>query len=75
MSNTELATIPPPQPVTNPPAAPEDCGTTPTPTQDVESKSADVERVEQELAPMDGGQAAWMLLAAAFVFETLLWGE
>ena len=30
---------------------------------------------QQELAPVDGGSAAWRLLAAAFVFETLLWGK
>jgi hypothetical protein len=29
----------------------------------------------QELAPVDGGGAAWRLLCAAFVFETLLWGN
>ncbi|KXJ88112.1 major facilitator superfamily domain-containing protein [Microdochium bolleyi] len=28
----------------------------------------------QQLAPVDGGIAAWRLLGAAFVFETLLWG-
>ncbi|KAF5619159.1 monocarboxylate transporter 2 [Fusarium tjaetaba] len=27
-----------------------------------------------QLAPVDGGIAAWRLLGAAFVFETLLWG-
>ncbi|RKL52140.1 hypothetical protein BFJ70_g853 [Fusarium oxysporum] len=27
-----------------------------------------------QLAPVDGGVAAWRLLGAAFVFETLLWG-
>jgi hypothetical protein len=32
------------------------------------------ERQQQELVPIDGGLAAWRLLAAAFVFETLLWG-
>lgn len=30
---------------------------------------------EQQLAPVDGGIAAWRLLGAAFVFETLLWGK
>ncbi|THV65571.1 major facilitator superfamily transporter, partial [Aureobasidium pullulans] len=30
--------------------------------------------VEQSLTPVDGGLAAWRLLFAAFVFETLLWG-
>jgi hypothetical protein len=29
----------------------------------------------QQLAPVDGGIAAWRLLGAAFVFETLLWGK
>ena len=29
----------------------------------------------QELAPTDGGPAAWRLLVAAFVFEALLWGD
>ncbi|TRX96386.1 hypothetical protein FHL15_002658 [Xylaria flabelliformis] len=30
--------------------------------------------LEQELAPVDGGPAAWRLLFAAFVFEAFLWG-
>lgn len=29
----------------------------------------------QQLAPADGGPGAWRLLAAAFVFEALLWGD
>ncbi|GKU22979.1 unnamed protein product [Fusarium langsethiae] len=29
---------------------------------------------EQQLAPVDGGIAAWRLLGAAFVLDTLLWG-
>ncbi|TKX22242.1 MFS transporter-like protein 100 [Elsinoe australis] len=29
---------------------------------------------EHHLTPVDGGAAAWRLLCAAFVFETLLWG-
>lgn len=33
------------------------------------------EMVIQELAPADGGRAAWGMLAAAFVFEALLWGK
>lgn len=33
------------------------------------------ERIVQQLAPVDGGSAAWGLLAAAFVFEALLWGK
>ncbi|OAA49177.1 Major facilitator superfamily transporter [Beauveria brongniartii RCEF 3172] len=31
-------------------------------------------RVEQHLAPVDGGFAAWRLLWAAFMFEGCLWG-
>ena len=31
--------------------------------------------VAQDLQPADGGQAAWRLLTAAFVFEALMWGE
>ncbi|KAH6714704.1 major facilitator superfamily domain-containing protein [Leptodontidium sp. MPI-SDFR-AT-0119] len=30
--------------------------------------------IEQNLAPVDGGIAAWRLIAVAFVFEALLWG-
>ena len=29
----------------------------------------------QDLQPADGGREAWKLLAAAFVFEALMWGE
>lgn len=32
------------------------------------------DRVEQHLAPVDGGIAAWRLLWAAFMFEACLWG-
>lgn len=32
-------------------------------------------RVEQHLAPVDGGFAAWRLLWAAFMFEGCLWGK
>ncbi|KAM3443313.1 hypothetical protein MY4824_000616 [Beauveria thailandica] len=32
-------------------------------------------RVEQRLAPVDGGFAAWRLLWAAFMFEGCLWGK
>ncbi|KAJ6780997.1 hypothetical protein PWT90_09038 [Aphanocladium album] len=31
-------------------------------------------RFEQQLAPVDGGMAAWRLLFAAFMFEACLWG-
>jgi hypothetical protein len=30
---------------------------------------------QHQLAPVDGGIAAWRLLGAAFVFETLFWGK
>ncbi|KAF4502362.1 monocarboxylate transporter 2 [Fusarium agapanthi] len=35
---------------------------------------AEHEHEVSQLAPVDGGIAAWRLLGAAFVFETLLWG-
>jgi len=35
---------------------------------------AENEHEMSQLAPVDGGIAAWRLLGAAFVFETLLWG-
>ncbi|KAF5676483.1 monocarboxylate transporter 2 [Fusarium circinatum] len=35
---------------------------------------AENEHEVSQLAPVDGGIAAWRLLGAAFVFETLLWG-
>lgn len=31
--------------------------------------------IVQQLAPADGGLAAWRMLISAFVFEALLWGE
>ena len=31
--------------------------------------------VEQQLAPADGGAAAWKVLCAAFTFEAVLWGQ
>ena len=31
--------------------------------------------IEQQLAPADGGAAAWKVLCAAFTFEAVLWGE
>ena len=43
-----------------------------SPAQDTEQPITNT--VEQHLAPTDGGIAAWRLLMAAFVFETLLWG-
>ncbi|KAJ0417163.1 major facilitator superfamily domain-containing protein [Aspergillus carlsbadensis] len=70
MSNTELVTIAHP-PTTIVPNGNE--RTSPRP-EDVENEPAASRRTEQELAPVDGGPAAWKLLCAAFVFETLLWG-
>ncbi|KAF5858345.1 hypothetical protein ETB97_004465 [Aspergillus alliaceus] len=70
MSNTELGTIPSRQSVTTPSAF-EGCERESPRLQDVEG---DGRRTEQELAPVDGGSAAWRLLCAAFMFETLLWG-
>lgn len=32
-------------------------------------------RIEQHLAPVDGGIAAWRVLLAAFMFEGCLWGK
>ncbi|KAJ4180949.1 hypothetical protein NW767_014254, partial [Fusarium falciforme] len=37
-----------------------------------ERQAEDGNQISQ-LAPVDGGIAAWRLLGAAFVFETLLW--
>ncbi|KAL3458529.1 major facilitator superfamily domain-containing protein [Aspergillus heterothallicus] len=72
MSVTELVTIPP-RTVTVPQAHDGQHRESPRPN-DVEGESAAGRRVEQELAPVDGGPAAWRLLCVAFVFETLLWG-
>lgn len=33
------------------------------------------ERIEQQLAPVDVGIAAWRFLWAAFMFEACLWGK
>jgi hypothetical protein len=33
------------------------------------------EPITQSLRPVDGGYSAWKVLAAAFVFDALLWGE
>lgn len=74
MSNTELAPITVSQsaslsvPVDDPARMHQ-------PTQDEEGDPSNGGRVEQELAPVDGGPAAWKLLCAAFVFEALLWGK
>lgn len=45
-----------------------------SPPQDIESEPTNGGGTEQELAPVDGGSAAWRLLFAAYMFETLLWG-
>ncbi|KAI1150388.1 major facilitator superfamily domain-containing protein [Nemania diffusa] len=73
--NTELVTITRPHPVSTPSDL-RDCERT-SPVfilQDLEGNSASGTGMEQELAPVDGGPAAWKLLSAAFVFEALLWG-
>jgi hypothetical protein len=69
MSCTELATLPP---IATP--AFEDREEAPR-RQDVEGVQSISSRTCQEIAPVDGGSAAWGLLCAAFVFETLLWGK
>ncbi|KAF3407494.1 Monocarboxylate transporter 12 [Talaromyces pinophilus] len=45
-----------------------------SPPQDIENEPTNRGGTEQELAPVDGGHAAWKLLFVAFMFETLLWG-
>ncbi|XWW92963.1 hypothetical protein V2A60_000891 [Cordyceps javanica] len=53
---------------------------TATPAADTEAAGDEIlvddadSRVEQQLAPVDGGIAAWRLLWAAFMFEGCLWG-
>src|SRR3954454_10986988 len=37
--------------------------------------SNDSRGIRRQLAPVDGGAAAWRLLCAAFVFEALFWGK
>jgi hypothetical protein len=74
MSSTELTTITLPEPVAATSASDRHEGATP-PRQDVESDPSNSRRREQQLAPVDGGSAAWKLLFAAFMFETLLWGK
>ncbi|EXJ92425.1 hypothetical protein A1O3_00976 [Capronia epimyces CBS 606.96] len=73
MSNTELVTVT----VTTPSGLDVEGGER---TRAQASASARLQDVEgepsngHELAPIDGGSAAWRLLCAAFVFEALLWG-
>lgn len=73
MSNTELITVAAPQPATAASAF-EDRDRASSP-QDIEEEPTDRGGTEQELAPVDGGLAAWKMLFAAFMFETFLWGE
>ncbi|KAI1298350.1 major facilitator superfamily domain-containing protein [Xylaria venustula] len=72
MSNTELVTIAPPESATTH-ATYERSSPSPR-SQDAEGDPNNRTRQEQELAPVDGGAAAWKLLCAAFMFEALLWG-
>lgn len=55
-------------------SAPESYGPALLPLQ-LERETTNGQRMEQDLAPTDGGPAAWRLLCAAFMFEALLWGE
>lgn len=71
MSNTEFSVVVP-QSVTTASAS-EGCRA--SQPQHVESEPTNREEMEQELAPVDGGFAAWRLLFAAYIFETLLWGQ
>lgn len=72
MNSTELMTVAVPQPVTAASAS-EDQNRASSP-QDTEGELTGRRETEQEFAPVDGGLAAWKLLFAAFIFETLLWG-
>lgn len=74
MSNTELLTFAPAQPATTTQAL-ESSERASSRLQDVERELTHTRPVEQQLAPVDGGFAAWRLLCAAFVFEALLWGK
>ncbi|KAI1358047.1 major facilitator superfamily domain-containing protein [Xylaria arbuscula] len=75
MSDTELVTVVLSRPITTPSAGERNINTSSTPPpRDAEGDQADDMPTEQELAPVDGGPAAWKLLCAAFMFEALLWG-
>lgn len=74
MNSTELVDVALPQPATLPTAVGEHEQTSQRP-QDEEGDLSNGRRREQELAPVDGGSAAWRLLCAAFIFESLLWGK
>ncbi|KAI0189912.1 major facilitator superfamily domain-containing protein [Astrocystis sublimbata] len=71
MKGTDLATLP--RAVTTPSIS-DGKEQTSLRSLDVEHALVGREQAEQELAPVDGGAAAWKLLCAAFVFEALLWG-
>ena len=73
MNGTELVTVVPAHSVRTASALESHERASPRP-QDEESEPTNG-RCEQELAPIDGGSAAWRLLCAAFMFEALLWGE
>ncbi|KAI1868718.1 uncharacterized protein JN550_006293 [Neoarthrinium moseri] len=74
MSNIELETFVLPQASTAPTAAFEARERASPQSVDVEGEPTAGRRLGQDLAPVDGGAAAWRLLCAAFMFETLLWG-
>lgn len=74
MSGTELARVAVPQPATLSTSI-EDLDGTRQPSRDEVGEPPNSGRAEQELAPVDGGSAAWRLLSAAFMFEALLWGK
>ncbi|KAI8950155.1 major facilitator superfamily domain-containing protein [Xylaria longipes] len=71
MISTELATLP--RAVTTPSTS-KDSELASLPSQDAERQLIYERGPEQELAPVDGGSAAWTLLFAVFIFEALLWG-
>lgn len=73
MNNTEFFTVAAPQPATAASAIEDRDGV--SSPHDIDDELTDRGGTEQELAPVDGGLAAWKMLFAAFMFETLLWGE
>jgi hypothetical protein len=77
MSSTELMTVAPSLAAAPPPAVENiEAASLSPPQHDTEGGNpAEDTQAGQALAPIDGGTAAWRLLCAAFVFETLLWGE
>ncbi|KAF5015229.1 hypothetical protein F66182_13513 [Fusarium sp. NRRL 66182] len=72
MNNTEFFTVAAPQPATAASAIEDRDGV--SSPHDIDDELTDRGGTEQELAPVDGGLAAWKMLFAAFMFETLLWG-